>query len=84
MTLTSIISELMLQKLRSEPDKVPAPTGDDMMSVLAESWKEINLNPVSALKNNFVVNALDSSEDYLVTDKLMALVVDRQTNGSCW
>ena len=66
--------ELMLQKLRDDPTKIPAPTRDEMMHMLSESWKTVNICPVKALKNNFVLNALDGSEDYLVTDSLMQLV----------
>ena len=47
---------------------------DDMMNMLFESWEALTLDPISALKNNFVLNAMDGSEDYLVTDKLLDLV----------
>ena len=65
---------LMLQKLEAEPNKIPSPTRDDMMDMLLASWESVKLDPVLALKNNFLLNAMDGSEDYLVTDKLMDLV----------
>ena len=69
--------ELMLKKLRTDPTKIPAPTRDDMMQMLSESWELLNtVDPVMALKNNFILNDLDGSEDHLVSDKLMELVGD--------
>ena len=69
-------SELMLQKLRSNPEKIPAPTCDEMMRMLYDSWNEIDICATKALKHNFLQNKLDGSEDYLVTDKLVSLVGD--------
>ena len=69
-------SELMLQKLCSNPEKIPNPTRDEMMRMLYDSWNEIDICATKALKHNFLLNKLDGSEDYLVTDKLMSLVGD--------
>ncbi|GFO11576.1 steryl-sulfatase [Plakobranchus ocellatus] len=66
--------DLMHRQLQANPQKVPAPSRDEMMNMLTSSWKETTIDPSCALKNNFILNALDGSEDYLVSDKLMALI----------
>ena len=55
-------SGLMLQQLTENPQKVPNPTRDDMMNMLASSWEALKVDPVLALKNNFILNKLDGSE----------------------
>ena len=69
-------SDLMADQLRQDPNKVPAPSRDDMMRMLVESWDSLDLNINMALKENFITNALDGSEDILVRDKLFQLVGD--------
>ena len=67
-------SALMLQQLTENPQKVPNPSRDDMMNMLASSWEALTVDPVLALKNNFVLNKLDGSEDYLVYNRLFEIV----------
>ena len=54
--------------------KIPSPTRDEMMRIMQDSWDALKLDPVLALKNSFLLNALDGSEDHLVTDHLMEMV----------
>lgn len=57
-------------------DIIPNPTRDEMMdmTVRALSKVEEDVDIKRAFKNNFVTNALDGSEDYLVSEKIMELV----------
>ncbi|CAL4062693.1 unnamed protein product [Meganyctiphanes norvegica] len=71
--------DLMQQKLVASHNKITAPTRDEMMQMLLESWETVKIDPVIALKNNFILNAFDGSEDYLVTYKLMKLVGEEIT-----
>ena len=65
---------LMLEQLRVDPSKMPQPSRDDMMKMLAESFNSLKIDEVNRFKALWVTNALDSSEDYLVSEKIMALV----------
>ena len=69
-------SNMMLNKLRLAPDKVPSPSRDEMMSMLDESWKITTecIDATLALKQNFILNALDGSEDFMVRESIMSLV----------
>ena len=67
-------SELMLEKLRAEPNKVPAPTRDEMMSLCQEAWQNTKVDINAAMKQNFLTNKFDGSEDHLVSDRLYKLV----------
>ena len=65
---------LMLEQLRVDPSKMPQPSRDDMMKMLAESFNSLKIDEVNRFKALWVTNALDSSEDYLVSEKIIALV----------
>ena len=65
---------LMLEQLRVDPSKMPQPSRDDMMKMLAESFNSLKIDEVNRFKVLWVTNALDSSEDYLVSEKIIALV----------
>ena len=64
----------MLDKLREDPDKIPSPSRDDLMRMTIESLDEINVNCEQAFKNLGVTNALDGSEDHLISDRIYQLV----------
>ena len=66
----------MLQKLQDEPQKVPSPSKDEMMTMISNAWDSTTqqVDPISALKQNFLLNALDGSEDWMVRDSLFELV----------
>ena len=68
--------DLMLTKLTSEPNKVPSPSKDDMMAMLNASWKKTaeSVNPTRALKEYFLLIALDGSKDYMVKESLMSMI----------
>ena len=42
--------------------------------MLHASWKELTVDPVHAMKVNFLNNAFDGSDDYIVSDKLFSIV----------
>ena len=69
-------SALMLEKLTKDPKKVPASDRGEMMSLLVESEKAVELDANTAFKSVWVTNCRDGSEDYLVNDKIFALVGD--------
>ncbi|XP_078676582.1 uncharacterized protein LOC144913644 [Branchiostoma floridae x Branchiostoma belcheri] len=72
-------SELMIQQLRENPTKIPSPSRDDMMKMLVDSWDSLDVDVDKALKQNFILNALDGSEDLYVRDKLFELVGEEVT-----
>ena len=53
---------------------MPSPSRDEMMRMLLKTWELLDLDTEREFKSLFVTNALDGSEDYLVSDKLHALV----------
>ena len=63
-------SELMVQQLSNDPLKIPSPSRDDMTSMLVDSWDSFQVDITAALKKNFILSALDGSEDLFVRDKL--------------
>jgi len=67
-------SALMLRQLRENPSKIPQPSRDEMLEMLHTSWKELTVDPVHAMKVNFLNNAFDGSDDYIVSDKLFSIV----------
>ena len=67
-------AKLMLDQLGENPNKVPNPSRDEMMEMLVDSWDTLDIDTTSALKSLFIANALDGSEDHLVSDKLYELV----------
>ena len=67
-------SALMLEQLTENPQKIPKPTRDDMMTMLTSSWDALKVDPVLALKNNCILNKLDGTEDYLVYNRLFEIV----------
>ena len=66
--------ELMLDQLKDDPKKIPSPSRNDMMRMLLRAWDLLDVDTEKEFKSLFVTNALDGSEDYLVSDKLYTLV----------
>ena len=62
--------QLMLQKLSRHPQKVPAPNCNGMMKMLKESMETVKFHYKKSL---WVMNALNGSEDFLVSDKIMTI-----------
>ena len=65
---------LTLEQLNNDPNKIPSPSWDEMMHMLLKAWELLDVDTEREFKSLFVTNALDGSEDYLVSDKLYALV----------
>ena len=59
----------MLEQLRADPKKIPQPSREDMLRMLAESFNSLKIDVVNRFKALWVTNALDGSEDYLVSEK---------------
>ena len=66
--------ELMIKQLQSDPKKIPQPSRDDMMRMLVESLQSIDVDVQGRYKSLWLTCALDGSEDYLVSEKLMSMV----------
>ena len=69
-------AELMLSMLQKNNAKIPSPSRDDMMKMIAAAWNKLNVDHTRAFKTLFVINSLDESEDYLVSDRLFQLLGD--------
>ena len=67
-------TELMMEQLEARPDRVPSPSRDDVMAMLQDSLSALNFDVLGALKENFIANALDGSEDLLVRDKIFSMI----------
>ena len=65
--------DLMLKMLEKDK-KVPLPNREDMVKMLLSAWKDVPNNFAEVFKKLFVTNALDGSENHLVSDKLFALI----------
>ena len=59
---------LMIDQLKANPKKIPQPSRDDMMRMLSESFEAVEIDVVTHFKSLWVTNALDGSEDYLVSE----------------
>eukprot|EP00794_Sanderia_malayensis_P001085 gene1085-423_t len=66
--------KLMLQQLQDNPNKIPSPSRNEMIAMLVKSWKQLEINVEQGFKSLFVTNALDGSEDFLVSHKLFSLI----------
>ena len=64
---------LMLEQLNNDPNKIPSPWRDEMMRMLTKARELLDVDTEKEFKSLFVRDALDGSEDYLVSNKLYAL-----------
>ena len=69
-------SLLMIKKLRSNPNKTPSPSTDEIMQMCNSAWNETvsKVDIHGAFKRNVITIKPVGSEDYLVSSKLKALV----------
>ena len=67
----------MIDQLRANPKKIPQPTREDIIRMLIESFKSLEINFANGFKALWVTNTLDGSEDYLVSEILMTLVGEK-------
>ena len=67
---------LMLRRLEVDKGKIPSASREDMVYINMSSWEKVihTVNFSTAFKRRFVTNALDGSEDYLVSDRLFKLI----------
>ena len=66
--------DLMLKMLEIDQTKVPSPKREDMVNMLLSAWRGVENNFAEVFKKLFVTNALDRSEDHLVSNKLFSLI----------
>ena len=66
----------MVKLLKANPDKIPAPSRNQMMELFDNSWKTVydRIDNVLVFKRNMITLKLDGSEDHLASRKLMDLV----------
>ena len=72
--------KLMLEQLEKDPIKIPSPSRSEVMSMLLQAWERLEIETKREFKSLFVTNALDGSEDYIVSDKLFALTGDEMVD----
>ena len=66
--------KLMLEQLGKNPTEIPSPSQNEIMSMLLASWEKLQIDTEKEFRSLFVTNALNGSEDYLVSDKLYVLI----------
>ena len=66
--------ELMMEKLQADKKKVPSTTREEMINMAVKASRKVDVSFTEGFKELFVTNKLDGSEDYLVSDKLFALI----------
>ena len=69
--------ELMIEQLRNDPKTIPKPSRDEMMRLLYESHVSLEKDYAKEFKSLWVTNALDGSEDYLVSQRVYKLMGTR-------
>ena len=72
--------KLMLEQLEKDPIKITSPSRNEMMSMLLQMWETLEIHTKREFKSLFVTNALDRSEDYLVSDKLFSFIGDEMVD----
>ena len=72
--------KLMLEQLEKDPIKISSPSRNEMMSMLLQAWETLEIDTIREFKSLFVTDALDGSEDYLVSDKLFVLIGDEMVD----
>ena len=70
----------MLEQLEKDLIKIPSPSRNEMMCMLLQAWETLEIDTKTEFKSLFMINALDESEDYLVSDKLFALIGDEMVD----
>ena len=66
----------MIQKLSSNPSKIPSPRTDEIMKICKSTWNETvsKVDIYATFKRNAITIKLDDLEDYLVSSRLKALM----------
>ena len=66
--------ELMMQKLVEDRNKIPSLNRKVRTNLTAKAHAPLNIDVDSAFKQLWLTNALDGSEEFLVSDRIMSLV----------
>jgi hypothetical protein len=68
--------KMMLEMLKANPAKIPAPSRDQMMEMFSDAWEEVyeQTDSSDAYKKCLINIAFDGSEDHLASKRLMDLV----------
>ena len=69
--------QLMPKWLEENLTKIPSPSQHAMMFKTLKSWKLLQIDKERDSKSLFIMNTLDASEDFLVSDKLLVLIGNR-------
>ena len=67
----------MIEQLGNDPKTIPKPSRDEMMRLLYESHVSLEKDYAKEFKSLWVTNALDGSEDYLVSQRVYKLMGTR-------
>ena len=67
-------TNLVLKMLEAGKSKILSSKRENMIKMLMSSWGAIATDFSQVFKKLFVTNKLDSSEDYLVSDKLFSVI----------
>ena len=67
--------ELMLEKLRQNPERIPSSSEDEMMKMFDASWTKIcaKFDTASGFKKNMTTLNFDGSEDHLASQNLLSI-----------
>ena len=66
--------DLMFKMVEIDKNKVLSPKREDMVQMLLSAWRNVPNNFPDVFMKLFIANALDGSEDHLVSDKLFTLI----------
>ena len=66
--------QLRIDQLKADPKRIPQPFQDDMVQMLKKSFDSLEIDVASRFKALWVTNVLDGSEDYLLSERIIALV----------
>ena len=70
----------MQEQLEKDPVKITSPSLNEMMFMSLQAWETLEIDTKRDSNQLFVINALDGSEDYLVSCKLSALIGDEMVD----
>ena len=69
--------EPMIEQLHNVPKTIPKPSRDEMLRVLFERHVSLEKDHAKEFKSFWVTNALDGSENYLISERVYKLVGTR-------
>ena len=66
-------SELMLQKLTEDSTKTPNLDRSEIIDLTLKAWGKVTMDYQRTFKQNFVTNAFNGSEDFLISNRIFRL-----------